>query len=190
MAIDKASLREIVGEYGERWYHVTDASRLDGILARGLVPGMPGHWSPGLVREGAVYLASYREIYGVLTEDCDVDWGDAIVGVDLASLDPSRVVADEDALRPADSKSTAASVIRANPRLDTPAEILRLALDRGTLAYMGLIPASALRLEYVPAGRTDVPWAAALRRRLMRSAYWGQGEFANPDFDAEFHMAR
>jgi hypothetical protein len=136
-----------------------------------------------------VYLASYLEVYGVLTEDCDIDWGDAIVGVDLPSLDLALLVADEDALRPAGSKSTAVSIIRAHPLIDTPAEMLKLVMDRGTIAYMGAIPPSSLHLEYVPRGRSDVYGAAALRGRLMRSAYWGKGEFANPDFDTEYRMA-
>ena len=189
MALDRLSLRKIVNEYGYRWYHVTDTSRLAGILAKGLLPDMPGHRTPGLVRKGAVYLSSYNETHGVLTTDCDVEWGDAIVSVNLSDLDFRLLTTDEDALRPASAKTTANSIIAATPQIDTPAMVLKTTLDRGTIAYCGAISSRLIRMEFVPRGRRDVPGAAALRRTLNRSPYYGESEFANVDFEAEYYLA-
>jgi hypothetical protein len=163
---------------GDRLFHVTDAENLAGLLRLGLRPGSASQFDRAQLRAGCVYLCVAAKAREALLDYLDVSWGDTVVSVRLADLDPSHLVADEDYWRgeaQARGLSTAAAaIIAAKPEIDRSDLLLASVLDGGTIAYRGTIAAGLLRVELIPP-RPDLPALKPLREALRGSPYYGSG---------------
>jgi hypothetical protein len=159
----------LASQVGGRLYHVTPSSRLPVILEAGLRPGQPSQFARSLLRPGCVYLCTGQVALWTLTGRMDAEWGNSAVSVAVADLDPRRIVADEEYWRGPDRPPDAASLLARFPEMDSPVWVMTSARDAGTLAYLGDIPASALRVEFAP------PRMRSLRAALEAAEHWGTG---------------
>ena len=167
MALTRDLLDRYAASNGPCLFHVCPAERLPAIVTEGLRPGCDSQYDEGLLRPGCVYLCNRAMAEG---PGCvDNEWGDAIVRVSLADLDPASFRADEenwralgrdgdtdsfDADRPAQDAATLLSLF---PQMDSPAMLWRdLHEDFATVAYLGRIPAQAIEIELLP-DRPDLP---------------------------------
>jgi hypothetical protein len=155
-------------------YHVTDAERVVMILREGLRPDPPEHtFAERLIRSDCVYLCNRWVAEG--PGQADFEWGDAILTVDLQTLDPAHFVADEEDWRGLGSDGKpesdwncwppqdALALLALFPQMDSP-DALEAVLwqNAATVAYRGVIPASALAVHLLPA-RPDLPELDRLR---------------------------
>ena len=181
MGISASQVRQVAAASGGRLFHVTPTRHVASVLAHGLEPSRPSQFDAALLRPGCVYLCTLRVATETLTGMMDVEWGDAVVSLDPLALDPGRFVADEEYWRGEGQEiaacegdtglasGAAAALLARFPHMDEPDWILASALEPGTIAYAGPIPASDLRLDFVPRR------ARRLRREISARSDWGSG---------------
>jgi hypothetical protein len=143
--------------FGDHLYHVAPAEALTSILSEGLGgPSAAPQSELHLLRPGTVYLCTW---WTALHTGLD-EWGDVVLSVPVADLDPSLFVGDADNYRVAwlpVGDYSHAGVAAAHPEMDNDDEVAAMLLqDSGTVAYTGPVPPELLRVAYF-VGRADLP---------------------------------
>lgn len=150
-------------------YHVTAPENITSIIAQGLSGCRSGqNHESRLTRPGCVYLCTGQFAIDQAARDFGGEWGEVILRVSVARLDPRRFRGDEEYFRTEETWGdwSAASLVKRHPEMDDP-NWIRVALsdDYGSVAYEGDIPAGDIELCWLP-WRSDVPETILIRQHL------------------------